>query len=62
MLTPKCPPRDFRVGARVNSTKKRLYRFKWSPRDGNLAESRGEVGSLARVENFFYINDLVWLC
>ncbi len=27
MLTPKCPPRDFRVRARANFPKNRLYRF-----------------------------------
>jgi Aldo/keto reductase family len=30
MLTSKCPPRDFGVHARENSTKNRLYRFKWN--------------------------------
>ena len=30
MLTPKSPPRDFPVSARGNSTKNRLYRFKWN--------------------------------
>jgi hypothetical protein len=56
------PPRDFRVSARVNSTKKRLYRFKRDPWDGNLAEISGEVGSYARPLKYIDINDLVWLC
>ena len=62
MLTPKCPPRDFRVMARANSTKKRLYRFKRNPRGGNRAEFRGEVGTLDRAQKYCYINDLMWLC
>jgi hypothetical protein len=61
MLTPKCPPRDFRVSARENSTKNRLYRFKWNLTGRNLAEFRGEVGTFARALRCFYINDLVWL-
>ena len=62
MLTPKCPPRDFRVSARENSTKNRLYRFKWYPGGRNLAGFCEEFASLAMTRKFFYINDLVWLC
>ena len=61
MLTPKCPPRDFRVSARENSTKNRLYRFKWNLEGRNLAGIREEFASLARDRKFFYINDLWWL-
>ena len=38
MLTPKRPPRDFRVSARENSTKNCLYRFKWNLGGRNLAD------------------------
>ena len=62
MLTPKCRPRDFRAGARENSTKNRLYRFKWNPTGRNLAGIREEFASLAMIINSFYINDLWWLC
>ena len=62
MLTPKCPPRDFRVSARGNSTKNRLSRLKRKPKSRNLAGIREEFGSLARARKFFYINDLGWLC
>ena len=48
MLTPKCRPRDFRVSARENSTKNRLYRFKRNPRGRNLAGIREEFGGLAK--------------
>ena len=62
MLTPKCPPRDFRVSARENSTKNRLYRFKWNLGGRNLAGFCEEFASLAKTRKFFYINDLLWLC
>ena len=58
MLTPKCPPRDFRVRARENSTKNRLYRFKWNLTGRNLAGFRVEFASLAMTRTFFYINNL----
>jgi hypothetical protein len=58
MLTPKCPARDFRVSARENSTKNRLYRFKWNLGSRNQAGIRGEFASLAMTIKFFYINDL----
>ena len=62
MLTPKCPPRDFRVSARENSTKNRLYRFKWNLRGLNLAGIREEFASAATTIKYFYINDVWWLC
>ena len=62
MLTPKCPPRDFRVSARENSTKNRLCRFKWNLERRNLAGFREEFASLALTRNFIYVNDLRWLC
>jgi hypothetical protein len=58
MLTPKCPPGDFRVSARENSTQNHLYRFKWNLGSRNLAEIREEFDSLAMTRNFFYINCL----
>ena len=48
MLTPKCPPRDFRVSARENSTKNRLYRFKSNPRGRKIAGFREEFDLLAK--------------
>ena len=51
MLTPKCRPRDFRVSARENSTKNRLYRFKWNLTGRNLAGFREEFASLDK-QNF----------
>jgi hypothetical protein len=61
MLTPKCPARDFRVSARENSTKNRLYRFKWNLGGRNLAGFCEEFASLAMTIQFFYINDSMWL-
>jgi len=58
MLIPKCPPRDFRVSARENSTKSRLYRFKWNLGGRNLAGIREESASLAWTRKFFCINAL----
>jgi len=45
LLTPKCPPRDFRVRARTNSTKSRLYRFKTESEVAKLAGIRREIDS-----------------
>jgi hypothetical protein len=58
MLTPKCPPRDFRVSVRENSTKNRLYRFKWNLTGRRLAGFCEEFDSLAKTRKRFNINDL----
>jgi len=62
MLTPKCPARDFRVRARENSTRNRLYRSESNLRVRNEAGIREEFGGLAKYKKLFYINDLWWLC
>jgi hypothetical protein len=61
MLTPKCPARDFRVSARENATKNRLYRFKWNLRGRGEAGIRGKFDGLGKDRKLFYINDLMWL-
>jgi hypothetical protein len=62
MLTPKCPPRDFRDSARENAAQKRLYRFKWNLRGRKEAGIHEEFDSLAKDGKLFYINALRWLC
>ena len=62
MLTPKCPPRDFRVGARENSTKNRLCRWDPNLRGRNEAGIRELFHGVAKDIKYFYINDLDWLC
>jgi len=62
MLTPKCRPRDFRVGSGLLSAKKRLCRQSGAMRERKLAGNRPKKeGSVKHVFSF-YINDLVWLC
>jgi hypothetical protein len=53
------PPERFSFQcARENSTKNRLYRFKWNLGGRNLAGICEEFDSLAMTRNFFYINGL----
>ena len=59
MLTPKCPPRDFRVSARENSTKNRLCRWDPNLRGRNGAGIRALFHGVAKDRKYFYINDLV---
>jgi hypothetical protein len=62
MLTPKCHPRDFRVGARANSTKSRLYGFKRkSERLKNWPQFARNSTPLANATKDFYVNEKEWL-
>ena len=61
MLTPKCPPRDFRVGSGPLSAKNRLCRQSGAIREGKLAGNRPKKGGSVKHDFSCYNNDLVWL-
>ena len=62
MLTPKSPPRDFRVASDSRSAKKRLCRQSGAVRERKCAGTGPKKGG--SVKRFFscYNNDLAWLC
>jgi len=62
MLTPKCPPRDFRVGSGLLFAKTRLCRQSGAMREGKLAGNRPKKEGSAKHVFSFNINDLGWLC
>jgi len=62
MLTTKCPPRDFRVAARANSTKNRLYRCEGNLRGRKLAGIREEFSATPQSRKFLPHQLVNWLC
>jgi hypothetical protein len=57
MLTPKCRPRDFRVGSGLLSAKKRLCRQSGAMREGKLAGNRPKKEGSVKHGFYFYINN-----
>jgi len=62
MLTPKCPPRDFRVGSDPRFPHMRLWRLSDAVTEGKSAGNRPKKGGSVKHYFSFYINDLDWLC
>src|SRR5665811_1080528 len=61
MLTPKCPPRDFRAGGGSRFPQKRLCRFSDAVTEGKCAGNRPKKGGSVKHDFSCYNNDLAWL-
>ena len=62
MLTPKCPPRDFRVGSGPCSAQRRLCRSLGVARVGKCAGNGPKKLGSVKYGFSYYNNDLDWLC